>query len=96
MTKEEYNNLLKELVPDWKYPTIFKDRNDAINFYYTNHRLNTYVQNIKTHKVIKLSNTVYVNEFTVKEIKEYRNVTLYMYKKFEEQKKIEDIAKDFR
>lgn len=95
MTKEEYDNLIKEIVPDWKYPIIFRDRADAINFYYDNHRLNTYVQNIKTHKVIKLSNTVYVNEFTVKEIKEYRNVTLYMYKKFEEQKKIEDIAKDF-
>ena len=98
MTKEEYANSIKELAPDWEYPKTFETFEEAIDFYYDFDMLNIFVQDIKTQKVIKLSNTMYVNEFTlkeIKEIKEYRDVTLLMYKKFEEQKKIEDIAKDF-
>lgn len=95
MTKIEYTNLIKELAPEWKHPVGFNSRKDAIDFYYNVHRINSYLQDIKTRKLIKIKNSFLVKEYTVKELKEHKSVYQILNKEYEIQNKLEEIEKDF-
>lgn len=95
MTKGEYIKLIKELAPNWKHPTTFKNRKEAIDFYYDIHQINGFVQDIKTKKIIKLDKIGFVKDYTVNEIKTHRSVNQIIKKEYEMQKKLDDIQKDF-